>query len=668
MAAGGSGSVFAKQFAGRIRQVGRDGDTGAAAVAKQAPGPGAAHRRPSQRASGQGSGLAKAAPRPKLGQAAHAGGPRGVAKAAGAAPAARAEAGRPPEECEEEAEEEEEGGGVMMCANRALLQQLLRQSSGDAGAEVTPDTDAVDGGLGMSLRFVPGTPKSGERPRGVATISSPVASRAVPLRAAPKPLVARTPPPDIGMQRQKVPVPKVATGPPQRGILVESELPPRPGSRGAGTPPLELLASPSGSEPSGAKPGPPRASSYAALHALRAKKPLGAAGAPGTVPAAVVMAKPAAKPRCGPSAFDLLQQLEVQQEPPEDELLAWPSIEPGELAGLPADVLAVGGLEEGFIVPDLAPGVEPPGPSLSPASSSSSTPAAPAAPALAAPVLLKPAAAGAGVRGRSNEPKAAADPPPQRPPGDPGPRRSRARSSDPRGGGAQAKLRSHSEQRLRGEADEQPAEKPPEGLFFSRKPREVEFQPATLEEYKSKGYDRKELVELKHLGPDLDDEALLVKKAVQERMKQFSKELHKVNRQRLQAQAKLPKPDPKPEPPKANARAKALEFARHVPKPKVVPRSLNVFTEEGAKAKAAAQPDKAQPDSSPQAQGEAQEVEQPHQQPPQLQPQQHVADDEWLWFNEQQAVRKGVGKEEARSASTSPCPSSASSHDTQGRS
>merc|ERR1719247_1442851 len=63
---------------------------------------------------------------------------------------------------------------------------------------------------------------------------------------------------------------------------------------------------------------------------------------------------------------------------------------------------------------------------------------------------------------------------------------------------------------------------PGEQLFFSRKPRETEFVPATVDEYKQKGYANKEYAELKPtLGPDLDDEELLQKKAMQERKKEF---------------------------------------------------------------------------------------------------------------------------------------------------
>jgi len=106
----------------------------------------------------------------------------------------------------------------------------------------------------------------------------------------------------------------------------------------------------------------------------------------------------------------------------------------------------------------------------------------------------------------------------------------------------------------------------PEDTRASRKPRVVEYTPATVEGYKQK-YGQE--VKLGVLGPDLDDERLLMKKAVAEKVKQFSKELHRVNRHRS---ASVPaKPPPKAEP-KPTARSKALEFAKELPKPRPKPK------------------------------------------------------------------------------------------------
>lgn len=102
-------------------------------------------------------------------------------------------------------------------------------------------------------------------------------------------------------------------------------------------------------------------------------------------------------------------------------------------------------------------------------------------------------------------------------------------------------------------------------MIYSRKPRDVDYKPATLEKYKQKYGDNN--VKLGTLGPDLDDENLLMKRAVQEKVKQFSKELHRINCKR-QAAAPQAKEQAKPEV-KSDARSKALEFAKqHVPRPK----------------------------------------------------------------------------------------------------
>lgn len=109
-------------------------------------------------------------------------------------------------------------------------------------------------------------------------------------------------------------------------------------------------------------------------------------------------------------------------------------------------------------------------------------------------------------------------------------------------------------------------------LFFSKKPRDVDYTPATVEEYRQK-FSNKDY-SLGSLGPDLDDEGLLMKKAMQEKVKQFSKELHRVNKSRSEAvKEQPPKAEPKADP-KMNARLKALEFAKKIPKPKLEPRLL----------------------------------------------------------------------------------------------
>jgi len=115
-------------------------------------------------------------------------------------------------------------------------------------------------------------------------------------------------------------------------------------------------------------------------------------------------------------------------------------------------------------------------------------------------------------------------------------------------------------------APESPAPEPAP----KREPRRhVEYTPATVGEYRERYGEKGEKTELGHLGPDLDDEGLLMKRAVQEKVKQFSRELHRINKQRQTQAPPKPKAKAEPEPTK---RAKALEFAQGVPKPKVAPR------------------------------------------------------------------------------------------------
>lgn len=141
------------------------------------------------------------------------------------------------------------------------------------------------------------------------------------------------------------------------------------------------------------------------------------------------------------------------------------------------------------------------------------------------------------------------------------------------------------------EGEKKQGEHPGEQLFFSRRPRDVEYTPATVDEYKQK-FDKKEYGKLGSLGPDLDDDNLLVKKAVQEKVKQFSKELQRVNRHRSESRDRemQPRAEPKPAEPKPNARAKMLEFAKKVPKPRPDPRARAAAAEEKVAKEAPSEP------------------------------------------------------------------------------
>lgn len=116
------------------------------------------------------------------------------------------------------------------------------------------------------------------------------------------------------------------------------------------------------------------------------------------------------------------------------------------------------------------------------------------------------------------------------------------------------------------------AVRPGEELQFSRKPRPVDFAPATLDEYKNKYGEKGAKQELGKLGADLDDEELQLKKAVQMRTKQYCAAVHAVNRERSLSSGPPRKAEPKPEP-KSNARAKAAEFAKNIPKPAPKPKA-----------------------------------------------------------------------------------------------
>eukprot|EP00397_Hematodinium_sp_SG-2012_P027038 GEMP01028382.1.p1 GENE.GEMP01028382.1~~GEMP01028382.1.p1 ORF type:complete len:608 (+),score=145.83 GEMP01028382.1:183-2006(+) len=113
-------------------------------------------------------------------------------------------------------------------------------------------------------------------------------------------------------------------------------------------------------------------------------------------------------------------------------------------------------------------------------------------------------------------------------------------------------------------------------LFFSKKPRPVDYVPAKVCEYQAKYTGQK--VELTSLGPDLGNEDLLVKKARAAQIKEFSKQLRDVNRHRITSQST----DAKPKPKELSRRQKALEFASSVPKPKIPEsRPLKIKSSEG---------------------------------------------------------------------------------------
>lgn len=102
-------------------------------------------------------------------------------------------------------------------------------------------------------------------------------------------------------------------------------------------------------------------------------------------------------------------------------------------------------------------------------------------------------------------------------------------------------------------------------LVFSRKARPVHYEPCKLSQYKKEKPDG--YYELGKLQPDLNSEELVQKRANQERIKAFSKNLRQINKA---APAKKPAADSNNESPSKakSSRAKALAFAKHVPKPR----------------------------------------------------------------------------------------------------
>lgn len=101
-------------------------------------------------------------------------------------------------------------------------------------------------------------------------------------------------------------------------------------------------------------------------------------------------------------------------------------------------------------------------------------------------------------------------------------------------------------------------------LFFSKKPREVDFCPSNLQQYQKKYVGKKE--KTTSLGPDLESEELLIKKAKQAQIHAFSNHLREINRRRIEQSSDAPRSKPK----ELSKRQRAIEFANSVPKPKIV--------------------------------------------------------------------------------------------------
>jgi hypothetical protein len=112
-------------------------------------------------------------------------------------------------------------------------------------------------------------------------------------------------------------------------------------------------------------------------------------------------------------------------------------------------------------------------------------------------------------------------------------------------------------------------------LYFSKQARPVEFRPKTLTEYRELAPADGKYVELGKLGPDLQTEELQEKHEMRRRAREYARRA-----QRKNAETKVPvsRPSPTEEARKAqqderervaSSRKRAMEFARHVPRPRL---------------------------------------------------------------------------------------------------
>merc|ERR1719420_1985636 len=130
-------------------------------------------------------------------------------------------------------------------------------------------------------------------------------------------------------------------------------------------------------------------------------------------------------------------------------------------------------------------------------------------------------------------------------------------------------------------AQKEREEDPAQQLLFSKKPREVAWQPKSLSDYKDKVKpEQAKLRKLGSLGADLDNEDLLMKKARAEKIRQFGACLRHVNAARERGKST---DKPKQELTSAQLKQQRLqEFAKNVPKPKQKPRARDPPTPSSA--------------------------------------------------------------------------------------
>merc|ERR1719313_2065793 len=131
---------------------------------------------------------------------------------------------------------------------------------------------------------------------------------------------------------------------------------------------------------------------------------------------------------------------------------------------------------------------------------------------------------------------------------------------------------------------------PAQQLLFSKKPREVAWQPKSLSDYREKVKpEQAKLRKLGSLGADLDNEDLLMKKARAEKIRQFGACLRQVNADRERGKST---DKPKPELTAAQLKQQRVqEFAKNVPKPKQKPRPRDPPTPSSAQEETEPEPD-----------------------------------------------------------------------------
>lgn len=109
-------------------------------------------------------------------------------------------------------------------------------------------------------------------------------------------------------------------------------------------------------------------------------------------------------------------------------------------------------------------------------------------------------------------------------------------------------------------------------LFYSKQPRNVEYKPGTLKDYKAtKPNEYQEIP--KRLKPDLNTDTLRAKRANKERVKEFSKNLQEYNKNEIQTHKKLPNSIESRDLELSSARQqskaeKMKQYGKSIPKPK----------------------------------------------------------------------------------------------------